>query len=189
MAKGDPGAREKIIELVDSRLRFMARRLLGDFPRVHRWETTNDVAQNAAIRLHRALGEVQPASARGLIGLMALQIQRELLDLARKYAGPTSFATNQDTNVRRTTTGGQEFHVEAAPDTNIDAIPLERWEQFHCAVDALPDDLREVFRMAWYLGLDQTEVAQTLGCSTRTVGRKWQEARSRIQEVLGTGDD
>lgn len=185
LAAGDLAAREKISEICNARLHAMASRLLGDFPRIRRWDTTSDIAQNAAIRLHRALGDIVPSSPRGLMGLMALQIQRELLDLARKYSGPMSFAANHDTNVRLSTGGGTEFLVERAADRETEAISLDHWERFHGAVDALPDDLREVFRMAWYLGLDQIEVARTLGCSPRTVGRRWLKARERLRHAIG----
>jgi RNA polymerase sigma factor (sigma-70 family) len=186
LASGDLAARETIFEICNARLQTMASRLLGDYPRIRRWDTTSDIAQNAAIRLHRALGDVVPSSPRGLMGLMALQIRRELLDLARKYSGPTSFAANQDTNARPLTGGGTEFLVERAADQETETISLDQWERFHGAVDALPDDLREVFCMAWYLGLDQTEVARTLGCSPRTVGRRGLEARQRLQQAVGT---
>lgn len=185
LARGELAAREKILEICNARLQSMASRLLGDFPGVRRWDTTSDVAQNAALRLYRALAEITPTSARGLMGLMALQIQRELLDLARKYSGPMSFAANHDTNVRPTTDGDHEFVIDAAVDGEVEAIPLDHWEQFHVAVDALPEDLREVFQMAWYLGLDQTAVARTIGCSPRTVGRRWLEARQQLRQAVG----
>lgn len=119
------------------------------------------------------------------MGLMALQIRRELLDLARKYSGPMSFAANHDTNVRPTTHGDHEFIVDSAADGDMETIPIDHWERFHVAVDALPDDLREVFQMAWYLGLDQATVARTIGCSPRTVGRRWSEARHRLRQAVG----
>lgn len=184
LAEGDLAARERIFELCNERFRTLASRLLGRFSRVRRWDTTGDVAQNASIRLHRALAEVVPASPRGLMGLMAAQIQRELIDLARKHAGPMSFAANHDTGASRREDGPDAF-VDTLPAREEETIPLERWERFHRAVEDLPDDLREVFRMAWYMGLDQNAVAGFLGCSVRTVGRKWQEAQHRLQAVLG----
>jgi len=63
------------------RLRILSHRLLGTFARVRRWDNTDDVARNVAMRLHRALGQTVPESPRGLMGLMATRIQRELIDL------------------------------------------------------------------------------------------------------------
>ena len=49
----------------------------------------------------------------------------------------------------------------------------------------LPEDQREVFSLIWYLGVDQEAAAKTLGCSLRTVSRRWQEARQAVRAVLG----
>ena len=188
LAAGDKSARDEILELCQERLRVLSRRLLGNFARVRRWDNTDDVAQNAAIRLYRALGDTVPDSPRGLMGLMATQIQRELIDLARKHSGPMSYAANHGTNARDGSQG-DVFHVdEAAQSSDSDSdeeLPLERWESFHVAVEQLPDEHREVFKLAWYLGLDQNAMAKTLGLSRRTVQRKWQEAQEMIAKTMG----
>lgn len=187
LAAGDDSARTRILEICDGRIRELAHRLLGKFAKVRRWDGTDDVAQGAAMRLYRALGETVPSSPRGLLGLMATQIQRELLDLARKYAGPTSFAANHGTNVREGTSGDVFLVDEARDDLSEDddeEIPLERWEAFHTAVERLPQEHREIFRLAWYLGLDQQTVADTLGISLRTLGRRWQEAREMVRKAV-----
>lgn len=183
---GDDSAREKIIEICDARLRDLSSRLLGKFARLRRWDNTDDVAQNAALRLYRALGDVVPESPRHLMGLMATQIQRELMDLARKHAGPMSYAANHETNVRDGTDGNVFIIDEAADESELDEeIPLDRWVAFHAVVEAMPAELREVFNLVWYLGLDQKAVAKTLGVSPRTAARRWREARDEIARTLG----
>jgi RNA polymerase sigma-70 factor (ECF subfamily) len=173
------------MEISNDRLRILAHRLLGKFASVRRWDNTDDVAQNAAIRLHRALGDTVPDSPRGLMGLMATQIQRELIDLARKHAGPQSWASNHDTNAGQIGRDGACRVDEAeATDSADETIPLERWEEFHEAIEGLPGDLREVFRMVWYLGLDREAAAKAMGCSVRTLGRMWQEAREKVGAAL-----
>jgi RNA polymerase sigma-70 factor (ECF subfamily) len=182
---GDDSARTRILEICDGRMRELSRRLLGRFGKVRRWDDTDDVAQNAAIRLHRALGESVPESARGLMGLMATQIQRELIDLARKHSGPMSYAANHGTNVRRNGDGEVVIVEEAADAGDPDEeIPIERWEQFQAAVEALPADLREVFKLVWYLGLDQQAAATALSVSVRTIARRWHEAKTRVTAGL-----
>jgi len=52
-------------------------------------------------------------------------------------------------------------------------------------IEALPGDLREVFRTVWYLGLDRESAAKAMGCSVRTLGRMWQEAREQVRQTLG----
>lgn len=187
LASGDLAARDRIIEVSSERLRTLARRMLARFPNVRRWDDTDDVFQNAAMRLHRALGEVQPDSPRAIMALAATQLHRELIDLARRHAGPMSFAANHATNVpgmadSPTGQGGSPPPVNLAdsPDDSLD-----RWTLFHEAIAALPSELREVFHLVWYLGAEQKTIARLLGCSERTVKSRWREARERVRAALG----
>jgi RNA polymerase sigma-70 factor (ECF subfamily) len=183
---GDDSARGRLLEICNTRLRELSHRLLGRFAKVRRWDDTDDVAQNAALRLYRALADTVPDSPRGLMGLMATQIQRELIDLARKHSGPMSYAANHGTNVRRDREG-EVFMVDELADrgdVGDEEIPIERWEHFQAAVEALPDEQREVFKVIWYLGLDQRAAAEALGMSLRTLARRWQEARQAVRLAL-----
>ena len=60
-----PGTRRRATEVIGrscERLRQLAHRMLKNYPRLRRWEQTDDVLQNAMIRLHRSLAEVKPES-------------------------------------------------------------------------------------------------------------------------------
>lgn len=181
LAEGDLSARDTIIEVCAARLRVLASRMLSRFPNVRRWDDTDDVFQNAAMRLHRALGQLPIDSPRAIMALAATQIHRELIDLARRHAGPQSFAANHATNLGSPTTGDtpQMIAGAAAP-----ADPLERWTLFHEAIAALPGELREVFHLVWYLDADQKTIAGLLGCSERTVKSRWREAREAVRAAL-----
>jgi RNA polymerase sigma factor (sigma-70 family) len=191
LTAGDDSAREQLLEICDRRLRELASRLLGKFSKVRRQDDTDDVAQNAALRLYRALQETVPKSPRGLMGLMSVQIQRELIDLARKHAGPMSYAANHGTNVQPGTSSGVFFvdQVQDNGDETDEEIPLARWESFHRAVESLPEEHREVFKLVWYLGADRETAAKALGMSIRTVGRRWQEAREMVARAVGEEPD
>jgi RNA polymerase sigma-70 factor (ECF subfamily) len=185
LADGDLTARDTIIELCSARLRVLASRMLARFPNVRRWDDTDDVFQNAAMRLHRALGQLQLDSPRAIMALAATQIHRELIDLARRHAGPQSFAANHATHLGRPatdpTSGGPP---EPIADPTAPPDSLERWTQFHEAITALPAELREVFHLVWYLDADQKTIAGLLGCSERTVKTRWREAREAIRAAL-----
>ena len=181
LAEGDLSARDTIIELCSARLRVLASRMLSRFPNVRRWDDTDDVFQNAAMRLHRALGQLSIDSPRAIMALAATQIHRELIDLARRHAGPQSFAANHATNLANPATGDTPEHVAGAA---APADPLERWTQFHAAIAALPGELREVFHLVWYLDADQKTIAGLLGCSERTVKTRWRQAREAVRNAL-----
>lgn len=184
LAAGDLTARDRIIELCSSRLRVLARRVLADFPNVRRWEDTDDVFQNVAMRLHRTLGTVPIDAPRAIMALAATELHRELLDLARRHAGPMSFAANHATNMPGS--GGVERPcVPPALGNAADQDePLDRWTLFHTAIANLPDDLREVFHLVWYLGADQKVIAHVMKCSERTVRTRWQDARQAVRVAL-----
>lgn len=183
LAAGDLSARGPILELCAARLRVLASRMLDRFPGVRRWDDTDDVFQNAALRLHRALAEVRPQSPREVMLLAAAQVRRELLDLARRYAGPRSHAAHHATDLaaRDRDLDAPSFHTDraAAADEGLD-----RWSAFHQAIAELPAEQREMFHLVWYLGVDQRTIAKLLDCSTRTVKSRWREAREAVSAAL-----
>src|SRR5207248_10079759 len=58
---GDQSASDELLRSVCNRMGRLARKMLGRFPDVRRWEQTGDVLQNAPLRLLRAL-QAAPAS-------------------------------------------------------------------------------------------------------------------------------
>jgi len=183
LSAGDAAAREDLIAWASERMREIAHRMLRTFPSVRRWEETDDVVQNAALRLDRALRETIPSEPRGLVGLAATQVRRELLDLAKKHRGPESYGANHETNYQRKD-GELRAKVEDAADLGEPEEQLERWTRLHASADRLPEDEREVFQMCWYLGLKQEEIAGLLGCSIRTVKRRWEAAKTMLKSEM-----
>jgi RNA polymerase sigma factor (sigma-70 family) len=143
-----------------------------------------DIVQNAAIRLYKTLGSITPRSPRGFLGVAAVHICRELLDLARKPAGPESYAANHDTNYQRH--DGQEWaRVDEAADDRAESLnQLVRWTRLHESADGLPEDEKELFHLVWYLGTKQEEAARMLDCSVRTVKRRWENVKRLLAESL-----
>src|SRR5580704_17424795 len=85
LRSGDCGARDHLVRHACGRLERLTRKLLMNYPGVHRWAQTDDVLQNALVRLLSALKDLAPTTVRDFYALSALQIRRELLDLARHY--------------------------------------------------------------------------------------------------------
>jgi len=184
LAAGDMDARAAIIEVCSERLRTLASRMLSRFPNVRRWDDTDDVVQNSAIRFLRALEATPLETPEHLVNLATLQIRRELVDLARKHRGPESYAANHESN---STVVDSEvvMRVSYAADPYVHEPGVERWAAFHEAAAALPAGEREVFELAWFLGAEQVEVADHLGCSVRTVKRRWEAIKQTLREALG----
>ena len=61
---GDPAGQGKLIDHACERLRKLTRKMLRGYPVVRRWEQTDDVFQDAMLRLYKALVDVTPESLR-----------------------------------------------------------------------------------------------------------------------------
>jgi RNA polymerase sigma-70 factor (ECF subfamily) len=173
MRAGDAAARDELLRRAGGRLERLTRKMLRDFPGVKRWEQTDDVLQNALVRLLRALKEIEPASVREFLALTALQIRRELVDLARHYGGPLGPGAHHAT---RAGLENPERPLEEKPDPAPEAGVLDGWHEFHSQVDRLPAPEREVVDLLFYQGLPQAEAAALLKVTVRTVQRRWQAA-------------
>lgn len=181
---GDPSARQKLIQLSYDRLRRLTRRMLQDFPTVRRWEETDDVFQRAAMRLWRVLEKVQPESSRHFFNLAALQVRRELIDLARSLGGPLGQAGNYESRSGDDSQSLQDTPANSGSET-YEASSLATWSEFHEKVQLLDANERETFELIWYQGLSQESVALILEISQKSVSRRWQKARRNLFELLG----
>ena len=176
--------RAAILAHAGQRLEQLARRMLRKFPHVSRWEQTGDVLQNALLRLHRALDTIQPESPQRFYGLAATQIRRELIDLARHHFGPEGAAAHHHTDVLAAGDGPPGGVLAQAPDAAGEPTSLLAWAEFHEHVEALPDELREVFNLLWYEGLNQRDAAAVVGVSERTIKNRWRDAKILLRERL-----
>ena len=178
---GDLAARSELFGQVQDRLRSLARRMLRGFPRVRRWEDTDDVLQNTMVRLSRAIETVPFHSSRDFFRLAATQLRRELIDLARSHFGPqgggSHYATPPLSN------GPNQLEAVSDPDAN-DPVQLAKWSDFHIKVSQLPDEEREAFDLLWYNGLTQDEAAKLLNISPSTLKRRWLSAKLRLVETM-----
>jgi RNA polymerase sigma-70 factor (ECF subfamily) len=168
---GDLTARDELLHAAYPRLEFLARRMLHGFPNLRPMNDTQDVLQNAALRLERSLRQVDPppATTRAFFGLAALEIRRALLDLARSH--------------------GVRLHAELPrpeeiADQRISVDDLERWTAFHEAVERLPATEREVVGLVFYHGWTQKQTAELFDVSERTVARWWHSACLQLQRLL-----
>lgn len=182
MKGGDATAREELIECACERLRVLTRRMLKKYGRLRRWEDTDDVLQNAVMRLYRSLAAITPATPVDFFRLASVNIRRELLDLVKHHFGPLglgkNYASDENRVVRLSDRDDESPHSSELDD-------LAMWEEFHEAVATLPEDLREIVDLLWYQGLTQAEAADALGCSVRTVKRRWLSGRLALCETLG----
>jgi RNA polymerase sigma factor (sigma-70 family) len=181
-AAGDVAARDRLLDRAGHRLLALTRRMLRGYPHLRRWEQTDDVFQNAVLRLYRSLGDVRPNSIGEFFGLAATQIRRTLIDLARHHFGPEGAAARHhsegDVRVANGRSDSRFARDDEPPET------LDAWARFHEAVESLPRDERDVFSLIWYGEANQREAAELLGVTERTILRRLVRARLLLHESL-----
>jgi len=184
---GDESARQELIQSACGRLERLTRKMLHSWQRVHRWEETGDVMQNALVRLYRSLSDTKPARVVDFFRLAALHIRRELHDLAKHYYGPRGMGTNHATAAWKPHSDAEAGDSMAWEPCGVDEEPanLAAWAEFHAQVERLPEDQRAVFDLLWYQELSQAEAAKLLGVSDRTIKRRWASARLELHKILG----
>ncbi len=183
LAAGHPEASRQLLDVSIERLRQLSRKIMADIPGVSRWEDTDDLLQNGAVRLWKALENHHPPTPLDYFRLAAAVIRRELIDLSRHYFGPHGMAANL---ARSWVQDGERFTTPAAaaPDETYDPQRLGRWTEFHEYVESLPDDDRVMFDLLWYQGLTLGEAAEMLGAAERTTRRRWKTARIKLYRDL-----
>jgi RNA polymerase sigma factor (sigma-70 family) len=185
MNRGESDARDELMHVAFERLQRIAKKMMHGYERVGRWEQTDDVVQNASLRLYKSLQQAPIVDARHFYRLAALQIRRELVDLCRHYHGQLGLGANHQTQVRPA--AGEASAISPAYELGEEAEDpqnMEQWSEFHEAVEKLPHNEREVFEMLWYHELAQEEVAQLVGLSVRQVKRIWRAAKLRLHDHL-----
>jgi RNA polymerase sigma-70 factor (ECF subfamily) len=172
---GDTAALNLLIEHACARLQRVTRKIRQDFPRLRNSEETGDLLQKAVIRLLRALRTTKVATPKEFFRLAAVQVRRELIDMARRPAwvkNATDMAAGS---------------IEDPADTTYDPVRLADWTEFHRKTELLPELEREVFDLVWYQGMSQAEAAGLLRVSVPTVKRRWLSARLRLQVAADDG--
>lgn len=176
---GDEKARSALLDHACDRLLRLTRKMFHARRDLRRWEQTDDVFQNAMLRLHRALSDVKPESVRHFFNLAAVMIRRTLLDLAKHHLGRHGEGANHHTDGQPADDEGGALHDRAEqPDD------LQGWSAFHAQVESLPNEEREIVGLLFYEGLTQEEAAHVLAVSLRTVKRRWLSARCRLRQQL-----
>ncbi|MEM9659265.1 MAG: sigma-70 family RNA polymerase sigma factor [Planctomycetota bacterium] len=182
-AGGDESAYGDLVGRSRERLERLARMMLRRYPRVKRWEETDDVLQRAMLRLHRSLNATRPETTRQYFGLANKQIHRTLIDLARHYYGVYGLGTKYKTGGGVANSATADSKARVASDAALPSDLLE-WTAFHDAIEALPAEEREAFELVWYGGQTVRGSAEVLGVSVRTVVRRLNRARKSLYEAM-----
>jgi RNA polymerase sigma-70 factor (ECF subfamily) len=171
----DAAARRRLIDGAYERLRRLAAVILNQsFPRLKAAPAlleTTDVANETALALYQALGEIRPPTLRDFFRVAAQRIRWLLLDHVKKL----------DTAQRH---AREERPPEEAYDEPEENDTPQALAALYRQIDDLPETEREVVDLIYFHGLAQAEAAALLGVTERTVRRYWTAARMKLYQGL-----
>jgi RNA polymerase sigma-70 factor (ECF subfamily) len=174
---GDSPAEPIVLALLDRavpRLHLLCTTLLHrSYPRLTQppWNVQADELLGAVEeRLLMALREARPRTVRELFALANHHMRRELNDLARRLDEEQAAA-------------GVREGLVPAPASNASSLTPDG-RRILPAIDALPEDEREVFDLVRIQGMTQAEAAHVLGVSAETVKRRLSRGLRLLAEQL-----
>lgn len=71
-----------------------------------------------------------------------------------------------------------------ADDCSDDPRELCSWTELHDLLQSMPVGQRTVVELLWYHNMGHKRAAKVLRCSVRTIKRRWQAARRRLEKFL-----
>jgi RNA polymerase sigma-70 factor (ECF subfamily) len=177
---GEESAREKLIEYSCTRLYRLVRKIFKGFPKVKRWEETDDVFQLAVRNLHNALVAQKFVSMGEYFAYASKIITNLLIDLNRRYGGSYGLGAKHST-VRPDSEG--QLNIEPAARTP-GPVDSAYFTETLSLIKQLPPKERDACELHFIMGMSYTEVASVLDISEETVKRRCKTAKSILHKKL-----
>ena len=166
--EGDAGAVDRIVPLVYEDLRRLARRQLGRGFGPQSVRPT-ELVHEAYVKL--ASGAAEAAADRShFLAIAARAMRQVLIDEARRRK-----AAKNGGGWKRATLSGHHWVV----DFDVDELLT-----LNEALDELDPRQRQVVECRFFGGMEETEIAEALGITDRTVRRDWVKARAWLYRAL-----
>jgi RNA polymerase sigma factor (sigma-70 family) len=131
---------------------------------------TDEVLSAVVERLLRALNEARPATVLQFFALASQHIRWELNDLARRL----------DKKIPVTSLDEKGLSAPESSASGLSPIAVRMLD----AIEDLPDDEREVFSLVRIQGMNQTEAAELLRVSVKTVQRRLHRSLMILSQKL-----
>lgn len=164
---GDPDALDRIYPHVYEELRNVAERQLR---RERTGHTLHATALVHEVYIKLAGGSLEAVNRSHFLAIAARAMRQVLVDHARRKS-----AVKRGGEFHATTLKDGSASVELQPE---EIIALDR------ALDSLDERQRKVVECRFFGGMEETEIAEVLGISERTVRRDWVKARAWLYKEL-----
>lgn len=195
----EPGAIPALIEHVHPRLCKLAAQILNvSFSQLKPLREVDSVVSETYLRLARALETVDLPTPADFFRFAAHKIRQTLLDMVAEWragqqgqAGtpaPDGLPPGRRPPVRIGPADGSASDAGFdQPDDTLTVTTKAMWAEFHRQVEQLPERVREVFILHYYLELPQSEIAEMLAEHPKEVSRQWLKALILLKPYIPEG--
>jgi DNA-directed RNA polymerase specialized sigma24 family protein len=183
LSAGEEAARDELIRCTCDRLADLIMKMLGCQERGFVADRAEELIHRVTLRLYWRLAPVSSARSREFFWQASVQIRRELIDLGASLLAADDLGT-EDHGTRSLDFTRSSDSLAKQLSLRLDHARLSAWVEFHRQIDVLAEDHREAFGLLWYQGLTESETANLLGLSLRTMIGRWQSARLSLYDAL-----
>lgn len=167
--KGDVQAFEELMQSHESRIYAIALRMMGNR------EDAQDCAQEAMVRIYRAMGSFNGQSALAT-WIYRITMNTCLDELRRRKARKvTSLDSLVDNGWSPTDTGD-------TPEEH--GLRVEKQNALNQAIQSLPDDMRAAIILRDVKGYSYDEIASILDANVGTIKSRISRGREKLREIL-----
>jgi RNA polymerase sigma-70 factor (ECF subfamily) len=174
-------AMNEIFEKGYNRLQRLVAKILNEsFPNSK--HDVDSVVSSLYIRLRKAFDspDVRPKNATEFFQFAAYKVRQVLLDTIDSDKRQARAAQMPEANPGDSLNGSPYD-----PGTSsIDPAKRAKWMDLHEQIDKLPEDLKDVFSMRYYLDFKNAEIATELGLHPKEVSRRWLAATGLLAPYL-----
>jgi len=176
----EPEAIKDLIGLAHTRLCRLAAQIMNvSFTQLVGRREVDSVVSETYLRLAKALESVDLPTPADFFRFAAHKIRQTLLDMVAER--------NQPAAVEVWGAAGDGSDSRLAFDRADSTLNVDKkamWAELHQQVEKLPERVKEVFVLCYYLGLSQADVAATLGEHPREVSRLWLKALIQLKPFI-----
>jgi len=179
---GDPTAKDDLIGHVRHRLMVIARGKLrgpGGFTQVARWNETDDVVQEASLRLEKTLQQEKINSGDHFLRLAALHIKWALLNLHEHVNTKSHYSASlEETPTGIDEDGPDGWLARAAARTESQF----RWDKFLDHFKTLSAEQRQMLDDIFFNGCTRQETADRLKIGITTLKDRWLRLKLQLAD-------
>jgi RNA polymerase sigma-70 factor (ECF subfamily) len=184
---GDESARNQLFGACRSFVGLCARAQLDQHLKAK--VDASDLVQQSLLDAHQGFDRFAGATPGEWLAWLHQVVNRNAQDVVRKFVVAEKRAVGREVSIDRPQGDrSTAFEPAAVCDSPSEiAIAWERHLELAAAIDALPEDYREVVYLRNVLQVPFEEIAARLGRSRGAVQMLWMRAIERLRDAIGSG--